>query len=146
MSSTELSEAIGSLLSSQKLAVLATYDDDQPYTSLVAFAASSDLRLIYFATSRSTRKFANLARNHRVSMLIDNRSNQQRDFEEAIAATALGSVTEIQKGEPAYVYLRKHPHLKDFVESPGTAFLQMAVERYYVVSRFKNVMELVVAP
>ena len=142
MNSVELSATIGRLLSSQRLAVLASYGDDQPYTSLVAFAASADLKAIYFATSRATRKFANLTRCARVSMLIDNRSNRQRDFHKGIAVTALGSVGEVEKSEAAELYLRKHPHLKDFMESPSTALLEISVERYYLVSRFQNVLEL----
>ena len=45
---------ISRLLSTQRLAVLASYGDDQPYTSLVAFAASDDLRAIHFAISEVT--------------------------------------------------------------------------------------------
>jgi len=142
MNSVELSSIIGRLLSSQRLAVLASYGDDQPYTSLVAFVASDDLRAIYFATTRATRKFANLTQCAQVSMLIDNRSNRQRDFHKGIAATALGSVSEVEKSEAAEHYLRKHPHLKDFIESPSTALFQISVERYYLVSRFQNVLEL----
>ncbi len=142
MNSTELSETIGLLLSSQRLAVLATYGGDQPYTSLVAFVASADLRAIYFATTRETRKFANLTQCARVSMLIDNRSNRQRDFQKGIAATVLGSVGEAEKSEAAELYLQKHPQLKDFFESHSTALLKISVERYYLVSRFQNVQEL----
>jgi phosphate:Na+ symporter len=40
------------------------------------------------------------------------------------------------------VYLAKHPMLKDFVQSPSCALLQIRVETYYLVRRFQNVMEL----
>ena len=139
MNFRELDSIVSRLLTSQRLAVMASYGDNQPYTSLVAFAASADLRAIYFATSRATRKFANLSKCARVSMLIDNRSNRQRDFQQGIAATALGSVSEVEKIEAAELYLRKHPHLKDFIDSPDTALLRIRVERYYVVSRFQDV-------
>ena len=142
MNCTELSSIIGRLLSSQRLAVLASYGDDQPYTSLVAFAVSSDLRAIYFASARATRKVANLTKCPRVSILIDNRSNRQRDFHKGIAATALGVVGEVEKSEAAELYLRKHPYLKDFIELPSTALFQISVERYYLVSRFQNLLEL----
>ena len=49
------------LFESQKLAVLSTQSDGQPYASLVAFWAPDDLKSIYFATPNTTRKFANLA-------------------------------------------------------------------------------------
>lgn len=142
MNSQELRSIVGSLLSSQKLAVLASYGDCQPYTSLVAFAESPDLTRIYFATTRKTRKFANLNQCPKVSLLIDNRSNRVSDFDEAIAATVIGGVSEVDKKQAAAVYLGKHPYLADFIDSPDTALLQVAVEKYFVVSKFRQVLEL----
>lgn len=49
------------LLRSQPLAVLTTQNQGQPYASLIAFASSDDLKSFYFATTRSTRKYANLS-------------------------------------------------------------------------------------
>jgi len=46
------------LLQSQPLAVLATQSRGQPYASLIAFASSDDLKSLYFATTRATRKYA----------------------------------------------------------------------------------------
>ena len=74
-----------SLLNSQPLALLATQNQGQPYASLVAFAASDDLKALFFATTRSTRKYANLSSDSRVAMLVDNRSNQASDFRWAMA-------------------------------------------------------------
>ena len=76
------------LFASQYLAVLSTHGDGQPYASLVAFVASNDLKALYFATARSTRKFANLTAHPPVAMLIDSRTNRAADFHEAAAATA----------------------------------------------------------
>ncbi len=45
-------------LDSQLLGVLATQEGDRPYLSLLAFAYSDDLRFLFFATLRNTRKFA----------------------------------------------------------------------------------------
>jgi len=58
------------LFVSQRLAVLATHDDDgQPYASLMAFAATDDLKYLLVVTGRPTRKYANLSadspRDHR---------------------------------------------------------------------------------
>ncbi|MHB0999201.1 MAG: pyridoxamine 5'-phosphate oxidase family protein [Armatimonadota bacterium] len=142
MDNIEIKSIIDRLLSSQMLAVLATCSDDHPYTSLVAFTASSDLKKIYFATFRSTRKFVNLIHNARISMLIDNRSNQQSDFLEGIAVTVIGSVNETAKDEAAELFLQKHPDLKDFIDSSDTALMEVRVERYLLVSKFQNTMEL----
>ncbi len=133
------------LFASQKLAVLATQHQGQPYASLIAFAASGDLKELFFATPRATRKFAYLQANPRIALLIDSRSNQDADIHRAIAATVLGTAAEVPPAEREEVlkhYLAKHPHLEEFADSPSTAVVRVTVETYYVVSRFQEVMEL----
>ena len=142
---SELENLIRELFESQKLAVLATQNEGQPYANLVAFVASYDLKSLYFATARATRKYANIEADARVTVLIDNRSNQDSDFSQAAAVTATGTAQEVmasKQDEVLTIYLAKHPMLKDFVQSPSCALLQIRVETYYLVRRFQNVMEL----
>ncbi len=137
------------LFSVQSLAVLSTHGDGQSYASLVAFVASDDLRELFFATARSTRKFAYLSANPNVALLIDSRTNRTRDFHEAEAATATGAAAEVSgpEREPLQArYLEKHPHLADFVTAPTCALVRVNVEWYYLVSRFQNVVELHMTP
>ena len=141
----ELEEVIRELFSSQRLAVLGTQRGGQPYANLVAFAASDDLKSIFFATARATRKYANIEADSRVTVLIDNRSNQEADFSKAAAVTATGRAQEVRDSERELVtaaYLAKHPMLEEFVRSPSCAMLKLQVETYYLVRRFQNVMEL----
>jgi nitroimidazol reductase NimA-like FMN-containing flavoprotein (pyridoxamine 5'-phosphate oxidase superfamily) len=129
---------------SQKLAVLGTHQRGQPYGSLVAFAATPDLKSLLFATTRATRKFANLQADSRVSMVLDNRSNRIADFRRAVAATALGRAQEVKgpdRKKMVKMYLAKHPHLREFVASPTCALVKVRVEVYYLVWRFQNVFE-----
>ena len=146
MKDTErLKELLGDLLRSQKLAVLATHDKGQPYASLVAFAETEDLKRFLFATTRTTRKYANLSADSRVAMLVDSRSNQDSDIHSARAVTATGRVEEVfedQKDRFLEIYLEKHPHMKDFVHAPTCALLQLRVKTYYLVSKFQKVIEL----
>jgi heme iron utilization protein len=142
---SELENLVRELFESQKLAVLATQNEGQPYANLVAFVASYDLKSLYFATARATRKYANIEADARVTVLIDNRSNQDSDFSQAAAVTATGTAQEVmasKRDEVLTIYLAKHPMLKDFVQSPSCALLQIRVETYYLVRRFQNVMEL----
>lgn len=91
------------LFQNQQLAVLATREaDGQPYTSLMAFAAIDDLRQILLVTSRSTRKYANLSAEPRVSLLIDSRSHRSADIHEAVAATVLGEAEEVTRHEDVF--------------------------------------------
>lgn len=143
----QIKEILRQLFSSQKLAVLGTHQSGQPYGSLVAFAATRDLKNLFFATARATRKFANIQADSRVSMVLDNRSNRAADFQKAVAATVLGRAREIRGEERkrfAKMFLAKHPDLKDFVSSPTCALLRIRVEVYYVVSSFQNVFEWMV--
>ncbi len=140
----EIQEEIRILLGSQQLAVLSTQREGQPYSSLMAFAFTSDLENIVVATGKSTRKYQNLLQESRVSLLVDNRSNSENDFHAAMAVTVLGIAQVIEEAEqPAYerLYLQKHPYLENFLASPTTAFLKIMVSHYVVVSRFQNVME-----
>jgi nitroimidazol reductase NimA-like FMN-containing flavoprotein (pyridoxamine 5'-phosphate oxidase superfamily) len=141
----EVRDRIRKLFDSQRLAVLATHRGGQPYTSLVAFAASEDLGRLLFATTRATRKFANLSADARVSLLVDNRTNRTADFRRAMAVTGVGRAREVEgidRAASLELYLRKHPHLEDFVAAPTCALLQVAVEAYYAVTRFQHVVEL----
>lgn len=133
------------LLSGQRLAVLSTHSKGQPYSNLVAFAATQGLKDILFATTRATRKFDNITEDSRVAMLIDNRSNQVEDFHDAAAVTATGTAEEL-KGENrekyVEIYLNKHPYMKEFVMSPTCALLRVTVDKYYLVTQFQKVMVL----
>lgn len=145
MEKNEIRELLGDLFTRQSLAVLATQAPHGPYTTLVGFFATEDLRRIYFVTSRSTRKYAALKSNPRVSMLIDSRTNRTSDFRDAVAVTALGEAREADKdGEKHTVdlYIAKHPHLEDFVMSPTCALIRVEVEKYIIVTRFQQVTTL----
>jgi len=140
-----LKKRLEELLKSQNLAVLATHNQGQPYGSLVSFAATEDLKQILFATTRSTRKYANLTEDARVAMVIDSRENTERDLHKAIAVTVTGKAEETRPGEEEVyfsIYLDKHPYLKDFVKSPTCALLRVKVDTYYLVKRFQEVTEL----
>jgi len=143
----QLHREIAGLLLSQKLAVLATQSSKgSAYASLIAFAATDDLQKIVFATPKATRKFANIKHNPKVSLLIDDRSNNEKDFHDAQAVTVMGTVDGIEpdasQNELATLYLSKHPYLEEFLRSPSTAFISISVRSFYLVSRFQEVMEL----
>lgn len=141
----QLQRTVRALLDSQIQAVLATQHQRQPYTSLMAFAVTPDLRQIVFATYRATQKYANLLDNPRASLLIDNRCNNSTDYRNAVAISAQGATREVdvtRRAELLELYLEKHPRLRDFVTATDCVLMQMDVERYYVVSEFQSVAEL----
>jgi heme iron utilization protein len=134
--------AVRNLLLSQKFAVVATQEQESPYLNLVAFAETSDLRTILFATTRATRKYANILSRSGVALLVDNRSNEVADIREAMAVTIIGRAWAVSDSERSgwdCVYLEKQPHMKEFLCSPSTALIKVDVESYLLVSRFQNV-------
>lgn len=142
-------KALRSLLDSQRLAVLATHSAEGPYCSLVAFVVSENLRQLVFATSRNTRKYARLAEDGRVALLIDSRENQESDFHNAAAVTVQGTAAEVppEQGDTVRrTYLARHPYLADFLASPSCALLRVQVRSYILVDHFQHVMEIQVTP
>jgi nitroimidazol reductase NimA-like FMN-containing flavoprotein (pyridoxamine 5'-phosphate oxidase superfamily) len=132
------------LFDTQQLAVVATSSNGQPYTSLVAYVASADLRQLFFITSRATRKYANLKSDSRVSVLINSSTNTDMDFHRAVAVTVVGDAEE-WTGEKRQValsrYLAKHPYLEEFAHAPTCALICIQVRTYLLVRNFQHVME-----
>ncbi len=141
----QLRKDLGDLFASQRLAVLATEEAGKPYANLVAFATTDDLRHVLFATGRATRKYSNLSSNSRVSMLMDNRSNEIADFGDATAVTVIGAAIEVngvERDDLLKLFVAKHPNLTEFAASPTCALFKIQVRSYVVVSRFQNVVTL----
>jgi nitroimidazol reductase NimA-like FMN-containing flavoprotein (pyridoxamine 5'-phosphate oxidase superfamily) len=140
----EITELVGSLLASQRFAVIATESEGQPYSNLVAFAEADNLRSLLFVTGRDTRKYSNTLTSKRVTVLVDNRTNQPSDLERAIAITALGTIEEVAadcRGRLAAIYLSKHPQLEEFLRRPSNALMRVAVTDY-IVAGFKTARRL----
>jgi nitroimidazol reductase NimA-like FMN-containing flavoprotein (pyridoxamine 5'-phosphate oxidase superfamily) len=144
MASKHLWDDIRGLFESQPLAVLSSDCEGAPYSNLVAFAATEDLKGILFATTRASRKYRNIEANSAVCLLVDNRSNDPADFHRAMAVTALGSV-DLQSTTDEKLnalFLSRHPHLCDFLASPTVSLLMLNVDRYILVQRFQDVKVL----
>ena len=145
VSKDQFRQRLKELFNTQKLAALSTHHAGQPYASLVAFHASDDLKYIYFVTPTTTRKFANLSADNRVAVLVNSSTNQAADFHRAISVTAVGKAEVVDGSDSETImiqYLAKHPHLEEFLRSPSCALVQVAVDSYYMVKNFQNVMEL----
>ncbi len=141
----QIQEILRNIFSTQPLMVLCTSTEGRPYTNLVAFAHSEDLRQIIFATFSNSQKYRNLSRDNRVSLLIDDRGNTPADFSEATAITALGTACPVPKKASSplgQIYLKKHPQLQDFLNSPNCQLIRVVIDKYCVVTRFQQVVEL----
>ncbi len=126
----------------QEFAVLATDDGGSPYTSLISYALTPDLRIAIFATPKGTRKYSNILHTAQVALLVDNRSTSRNRLLKAEAITIMGIAKHIRKGkawqELAKVFLRKHPHLEEFINSPTTALIAVEITRCIHVGHFQE--------
>jgi general stress protein 26 len=142
----ELRKKLQELFNTQKLAVLGSDMSNQPYPSLIAFAHTDNLQYFIFSTLKDSNKYKNIMNNPRISMLIDNRSNQPSDFSNAIAVSVFGLAEEVKNDKEQFLdlYLKKHPYLKDFVRLPNCVLLRIKVKKYSVVSKFQKVEEIII--
>jgi nitroimidazol reductase NimA-like FMN-containing flavoprotein (pyridoxamine 5'-phosphate oxidase superfamily) len=141
----ELRRTLQETLALQNFGVLCTQGDGQPYGTVICFANSEDLSRVWFSTTRSTRKFTHIRGDARVAFVVDSTSNQPSDLFEAVAATGTGRARELdgeERERALGTYLAKHPHLRDFAESPNCALVQVDVEVFHVVTRFQEVVEI----
>ncbi|MBF0120256.1 MAG: pyridoxamine 5'-phosphate oxidase family protein [Desulfobacterales bacterium] len=135
---------IKELISSQKLAALATQSINGPYINLVAYCAADDLKYICFATSRTTRKFGNLQNTPQAALMVNNSKNQISDFNKAMAVSILGQAIEVFDDERNLMekeYLERHSNLDTFVKSETCALIKFEVELYILVENFQNITE-----
>jgi len=140
---------IKTLFDSQTFAVLSTQNDDQPYASLVAFAATNTLDQILFLTPQTTRKYDNLTRNPKVAVLISNHQNNPDDTHKAVCVTATGTAVTVEnqkKGDLLHLVTDRHSHLKPFSTDPATALVSVRLDTFFVVSQFQDVIKIKVSP
>jgi nitroimidazol reductase NimA-like FMN-containing flavoprotein (pyridoxamine 5'-phosphate oxidase superfamily) len=137
---------IKTLLQAQLFGVLATQGSEYPYCSLVSYVVSEDAKSIYFPTIRETRKYRNLCDFSKVSLLVNNQTNQPHDLVGAQALTVLGTAKEVapeSREEALALYLKKHPLLKEFVSAPNCALVSIQVLKYIAVTNFQHVQEYI---
>jgi nitroimidazol reductase NimA-like FMN-containing flavoprotein (pyridoxamine 5'-phosphate oxidase superfamily) len=140
-------EQIRALLEGQPFAVLCTQGGGQPYGSLIAYAASDDLRAIAFATPVATRKYRLLCECQQVALVIDSRSQFPGAMMQVEAITATGRATQLAAGSEydhwAGLLTTRHPQLKPFVAAPSSALFRIDIVRYLYVTRFQEVRQWV---
>jgi nitroimidazol reductase NimA-like FMN-containing flavoprotein (pyridoxamine 5'-phosphate oxidase superfamily) len=129
----------------QPHAVLATVSGNEPYTSLISYAVTPDIKGLLFATPRGTRKFSNLMKNRRVCLLIDSRSGTAGDYMKTESVTVIGKAGIVRNGrvreELSRIFLKKHPLLTEFVYAPSTSLILVKIIKCIHVSSFQTFSE-----
>ena len=144
-SEQQIESEIKELCFKQPFAVLATRGVGQPYTSLISFAASSDLQYLVFSTPTQTRKYSQIITDNRVSLLIDNRSQQPESINLISAITVTGKARPLEKEEEVEQWSRllidKHSYLDKFFKAPTSSLILVRAVRYFYVRRFQEVYQ-----
>ena len=141
----EVRERIVRVMNSQKIAVLGTSKNDEPYSCLVSFAVTEGLDKIVFATMRQRLKYRNIMVNPRVTLIVDDRDVYNSSFNETTSITIIGSakdIKDVDRDKYASLLLERHPSLTDFVNSPDCAIIRVAIDSYYIVSEFESVVRI----
>ena len=143
---SEHEQLINKIVNTQYFAVLNSVGEGQPYSNLVSFAITDDLKSLVFITDRNTRKYRNIKDNNHVSLLIDNRTNQPSDISKAIEITVIGKACEEveHKNNLQFVFLTRHPQLRHFVDDPNSALILVTVSEY-IIAGFDKTQRVVIS-
>ena len=138
----EIPERLKDLDVKENFAVLATDDTGLPYTSLISYALTPDVKTAIFATPKGTRKYRNILNSSQVALLIDNRSKSKHKLMDTEAITIIGTAKHVRKGkkwaELSHIFLRKHPDLEEFLHAQTTALVAIQITECVHVSHFQT--------
>ena len=131
-------EKMKQLVKDGDICVLATVSRGKPHCSLMAYVCNDEGSEIYMVTHRETSKYKNLLKNPSVSLLIDTREDHpgpQRP--EAKAMTVDGFFEKIEdedkRREVKAKLLKRHPHLKVFLNDQGAETFCIKIKSYLLL-------------
>lgn len=133
-----LQPAIEILDANLKMAVSTVRADGWPQTTIVGYA--NDGWTVYFLIFRSSQKFANMQRDDRVSIAVDNDSRCLGEVKAVFAGSHASEVTDPNERKLAWnLLLQKHPNLADFgMPDDSQTALMKAVCKYVSVLDYSH--------
>ena len=138
-------DEIRELCENQPFAVLATQGGGQPYTNLISYAVSEDLKHLVFSTPSQTRKFSLIVKNKRVSLMIDNRADQPESINLIRAVTVTGTARPLEEPQElerwSRLLINRHSYLDKFINSPSSSLILVDIIRFFYVRRFQEVYQ-----
>ena len=128
-------EKINALILRKDSCVLATTDGETPHCSLMAYVTGESNERLYLVTSRDSRKYQNIRRHPRVSLLIDTRGEQQRKLTQAVTITGNCDILQ-DTADIAQVkanFARQHPQLNDFIRKNDIAVMCVQIDFFLLL-------------
>ncbi|RAP36149.1 hypothetical protein DID80_05565 [Candidatus Marinamargulisbacteria bacterium SCGC AAA071-K20] len=137
-------KATEKIMAGELYGVLATQNNGHPYTSLMAYGYSSDLKKIVFITPKTTRKYQFLEACNNVAFQVDNRPKIIKSIMTIESLTATGTAYKVDANKKEYNYLRslllsKHHYLEYSSSSPSSALYCIKVKHLFHVVRLQEV-------
>jgi|TARA_B110000908_G_C10034644_1_gene349009 nitroimidazol reductase NimA-like FMN-containing flavoprotein (pyridoxamine 5'-phosphate oxidase superfamily) len=138
-----MKNTVAALLNQQVQCVLATHGDEELALHLMAYAISTELDQIYFASLANTQKVANMRTNPNVTCLWDNRTGHSDDHTAGLAMSGFGQAHELT-GEPALtaqrLLLQRNTTLKPLLLEPALVLFALHIDRYQWVEGYTRVV------
>jgi nitroimidazol reductase NimA-like FMN-containing flavoprotein (pyridoxamine 5'-phosphate oxidase superfamily) len=126
---------INALILRKDSCVLATTDGETPHCSLMAYIPDESGERLYLVTSNASRKYQNIRRHPRVSLLIDTRGDQQRKLTQAVTVTGTCEILEDTAKIAAVKaeFVRQHPHLDDLLRKNDVAVMCVQIDFFLLL-------------
>jgi len=133
---TNMLKKIKALILRKDSCVLATTDGETPHCSLMAYVPDDSGERLFLITSSASRKYQNIRRHPRVSLLIDTRGERQYELTQALTVTGICDIlrdtAEIARVKGAFV--RQHPHLAGFIRKDEMAVVCVQVDFFLLMN------------
>lgn len=129
-------EQMKALLRRQDSCVLATVDGERPHCSLMAYVPDDSGEHIFLITSRGTRKYHNIRRHPRVSLLIDTRGEKKCTATQALTITGHCKVLQLadEISDVKATFAQRHTLLQDFLQKDDLAVVCVTIESFLLLS------------
>lgn len=129
-------EKIKTIVRENDICVLATAGANNPHTSLMAYACSTECNEIYMVTPVKTLKYRNVTGNARVSLLVDTREKEPRAGIEALTITGQAhTILDADKQDAVRKQIQlRHAHLQGLLDQPEIAFICVRIEAFQLQS------------
>jgi hypothetical protein len=138
-----MKNTVALLLNQQVQCVLATCGETEQALHLMAYAISTELDQIYFASLESTQKVVNMRANPNVTCLWDNRTGNISDHTAGLAMSGFGQAHELT-GEPAlsaqHLLLQRNASLQPLLSNPSVVIFALHIDRYQWVEGYTKVV------
>jgi len=136
-------EKMKDIVKGNDLCVLATVSEGKPHCSLMSYISDEEGHEIYLISHKQTKKYSNLMENPTVSLLIDTREEKKGQRRIDIKAlTVIGEFQTINDSERKDLirtkFLKKHPHLKDFLYDPGAEIFSIKIKSFQLLDGVKD--------